>query len=273
MSQNIRAVGSISPRQGSTWNVVGSGCASTSASDCRVSPSMADPSKPSPSANAPSTSAGAMATDFRVPTTPVNHSRTNLMPRSSIVRRTKSRCLSMGSSGECDPGGESRSLGYRTMPRLRLALGQTNPIVGDLAGNAAQILEAARRAHSQGADLLAVGECAISGYPIEDLASRPSFLASCADAVRQLAADLEAAGLGDLPVVVGHPDGPFEPRTLGTSNAPTAIAQNAASVLQHGAVRARYAKHHLPNYSVFDEYRVFLPGNDLLVVRLAGVDV
>ncbi|MDQ4137813.1 MAG: NAD(+) synthase, partial [Actinomycetota bacterium] len=159
------------------------------------------------------------------------------------------------------------------MPRLRLALGQTNPIVGDLAGNSAQILEAARRAREQGADLLAVGECAISGYPIEDLASRPSFLASCADAVRQLARDLETAGLGDLPVVVGHPDGPFEPRTLGTSNAPTAIAQNAASVLQHGEVQARYAKHHLPNYSVFDEYRIFIPGDDLLVVRLAGIDV
>jgi NAD+ synthase (glutamine-hydrolysing) len=159
------------------------------------------------------------------------------------------------------------------MPRLRLALGQTNPIVGDLSGNSAQILDAARRAKAQGADLLAVGECALSGYPIEDLASRPSFLASSADAVRQLAADLAHAGLGDLPVVVGHPDGPFEARTLGTSNAPTAIAQNAASVLQHGAVRARYAKHHLPNYSVFDEYRIFIPGDELLVVRLNGIDV
>jgi NAD+ synthase (glutamine-hydrolysing) len=159
------------------------------------------------------------------------------------------------------------------MPGLRLALGQTNPVVGDLSGNAVQILDAARRAKAQGADLLAVGECAISGYPIEDLASRPSFLAACADAVGQLARDLEDAGLGDLPVVVGHPDGPFEPKPLGTSNAPTAIAQNVASVLQHGAVQARYAKHHLPNYSVFDEYRIFIPGDDLLVVRVAGIDV
>jgi NAD+ synthase (glutamine-hydrolysing) len=159
------------------------------------------------------------------------------------------------------------------MPRLRLALGQSNPIVGDLAGNSKQIVDAARRAAEQGADLLAVGECAISGYPIEDLASRPSFLASCAAAVEQLARDLDAAGLGALPVVVGHPDGPFEPRSIGTSNAPTAIAQNAASVLQHGAVTARYAKHHLPNYSVFDEYRIFIPGDDLLVLRIGGIDV
>ena len=159
------------------------------------------------------------------------------------------------------------------MPRLRLALGQTNPVVGDLAGNSAQILAAAHRASAQGADLLAVGEMAISGYPIEDLASRPSFLAESHDAVFRLAKQLQDAGLGDLAVIVGHPDGPFEPRLTGTSNAPTAIAQNCASVLQHGHVAARYAKHHLPNYSVFDEYRIFIPGDELLVVRLKGVDV
>src|SRR6188768_2206933 len=159
------------------------------------------------------------------------------------------------------------------MVRLRLALAQTNPIVGDLRGNSAQVLEAARRAHAAGADLLAVGEMALSGYPIEDLASRPSFLAASSAAVRALATQLQDAGLGDLPVVVGHPDGPFEPRLLGTSNAPTAIAQNCASVLQHGQVVARYAKHHLPNYSVFDEFRVFIPGDELLVLRLKGVDV
>jgi NAD+ synthase (glutamine-hydrolysing) len=154
-----------------------------------------------------------------------------------------------------------------------LALAQTNPIVGDLAGNSRQILAAARRAHDAGADLLAVGEMALSGYPIEDLASRPSFLHACHDAVLRLAKELQDAGLGDLPVIVGHPDGPFEPRALGTSNAPTAIAQNCASVLQHGHVKARYAKHHLPNYSVFDEYRIFIPGDELLVLRIKGVDV
>ncbi|MDO9397266.1 MAG: NAD+ synthase, partial [Herbiconiux sp.] len=91
--------------------------------------------------------------------------------------------------------------------------------------------------------------------------------------VEALAVDLAAAGLGEVPVIVGHPDGPFEPRLLGTSNAPTAIAQNAASVLQGGKAMARYAKHHLPNYSVFDEYRIFIPGDELLVLRLKGIDV
>ncbi|MGA1811659.1 NAD+ synthase [Frondihabitans sp. 4ASC-45] len=159
------------------------------------------------------------------------------------------------------------------MPRLRLALAQTNPVVGDLAGNADQIVEAARAARAAGADLVASGEMSLTGYPIEDLASRPSFLKASRHAVEQLAERLQAEGLGDLAVIVGHPDGPFEPRLLDTSNAPTAIAKNCASVLQGGRVVTTTAKYHLPNYSVFDEYRVFIPGDELLVVRLKGVDV
>jgi NAD+ synthase (glutamine-hydrolysing) len=159
------------------------------------------------------------------------------------------------------------------MPKLRLALAQTNPILGDLVGNSTQILEAARRASASGADILAVGEMALSGYPIEDLAARPSFLREAHEAVVVLAKKLLDEGLGDLVVVVGHPDGPYEPRLLGTSNSPTAIAQNRASVLQHGHVKAHYVKHHLPNYSVFDEYRIFIPGDELLVLRIKGVDV
>ncbi len=159
------------------------------------------------------------------------------------------------------------------MPRLRLALAQTNPILGDLRGNSAQIVNAAKRAAAQGADILAVGEMALSGYPIEDLAARPSFLGEAHDSVVALAKKLLDEGLGDLVVVVGHPDGPFEPRLLGTSNAPTAIAKNRASVLQHGHIQAGYSKHHLPNYSVFDEYRIFIPGDELLVLRIKGADV
>jgi NAD+ synthase (glutamine-hydrolysing) len=159
------------------------------------------------------------------------------------------------------------------MPRLRLALAQSNPIVGDFSGNTDKIVAAAREAWERGADVLLTGEMALSGYPIEDLAAQPSFLRAARAAVDALPGRLADEGLGDLVVVVGHPDGPFEPRVLGTSNAPTAIAQNCASVIQGGEIRARYAKHHLPNYSVFDEYRVFIPGDELLVVRIRGVDV
>ncbi|ROS74009.1 NAD+ synthase (glutamine-hydrolysing) [Curtobacterium sp. PhB130] len=159
------------------------------------------------------------------------------------------------------------------MPRLRLALAQTNPVVGAFDRNAAGILDAVRSAAAHGADLVAVGEMAISGYPIEDLASRPSFLRAARAAVSSLAVQLADEGLGDVPVVVGHPDGPFEPRAVDVSTAPTAIAKNCASILQHGRVVATTAKYHLPNYSVFDEYRVFIPGSDLLVARIADVDV
>jgi NAD+ synthase (glutamine-hydrolysing) len=159
------------------------------------------------------------------------------------------------------------------MPRLRLALAQTNPTVGDLEGNARQIVDAAHGARRAGADLVATGEMSLTGYPIEDLASRPGFLEAGRRAVQELARLLHAEGLGDLPVIVGHPDGPYEPRLLDTSNAPTAIAKNCASVLQGGRVVTTTAKYHLPNYSVFDEYRVFIPGDELLVVRVRGVDV
>jgi NAD+ synthase (glutamine-hydrolysing) len=146
-------------------------------------------------------------------------------------------------------------------------------VLGDLESNSRSILSTVRKAAEQGADLVAFGEMAISGYPIEDLAMRPSFLAAAHEQVEALARELGAEGLGHVPVIVGHPDGPFEPRLLGTSNAPTAIAQNTASVLQGGRVVARYAKHHLPNYSVFDEYRNFIPGGELLVLRVRDIDV
>ncbi|MCY7412481.1 MAG: NAD(+) synthase, partial [Salinibacterium sp.] len=154
------------------------------------------------------------------------------------------------------------------MSPLRLALGQSNPTVGDIAGNSEQILDLSRRAFHSGADILAVGEMAVTGYPIEDLASRPSFLAAASAAIPALATRLSDEGLGELVVVVGHPEGPLERRSFGTSNAPTAIAQNCASVLHRGRVVARYAKHHLPNYSVFDEYRIFIPGDELVILRL-----
>ena len=96
MSQNMRATPWDSPRQGSTWNVAGSGMASMSASETRAKPSIAEPSKPMPSEKALSSSAGATATDLRKPSTSVNHSRTKRMSRSSSVRSTNSVCLSMG---------------------------------------------------------------------------------------------------------------------------------------------------------------------------------
>ena len=86
----MRAAPGGEPRHGSTWKVLGSGRTSMSDSVTRVKPSIALPSKPRPSSKAPSSSAGATATDFRVPSTSVNHRRTKRMSRSSMVRSTNS---------------------------------------------------------------------------------------------------------------------------------------------------------------------------------------
>jgi NAD+ synthase (glutamine-hydrolysing) len=148
------------------------------------------------------------------------------------------------------------------MPGLRIALAQVNPCVGDIAGNAALVREWSRRAADAGADLVAFPEMVMVGYPIEDLALRESFQRAAARAVEQVAADLAADGLGALTVVLG---------SLGTNAAgrPT----NDAYVIHGGAVTARYAKHHLPNYGVFDERRIFAHGSERCVVEVAGTRV
>ena len=158
------------------------------------------------------------------------------------------------------------------MPQLRLALAQVNPTVGDLPGNAALVVERTHEAAAAGAHLVAFPEMVLTGYPVEDLALRPSFQAASREALQLLAVTLAEEGLGDLPCVVGYLDAlpaPGDDR-LGR---PRGAPQNAAAVLHRGSVVARYAKHHLPNYGVFDETRYFVPGDSMAVVRVHGVDV
>ncbi len=158
------------------------------------------------------------------------------------------------------------------MPTLRLALCQVNPTVGDLAGNAGTVRSWTRRAADAGAQLVAFPELALTGYPVEDLVFRRSFVAASKAAVQRLAADLAADGLGDLPVLVGYLDADGPPQVSGDAE-PGRGARNAAALLHGGAVAATYFKHHLPNYGVFDEDRYFVPGDMLTVVRIGGVDV
>jgi NAD+ synthase (glutamine-hydrolysing) len=152
------------------------------------------------------------------------------------------------------------------MPKVRLALAQTNPIVGDIAANVNQALEAIKIAAENGANLVLFGEMALTGYPIEDLAARESFVTEAESAAKELATALKTADLGHLAVVIGHPA--IAPNRELHS---WAIAQNCASVLLDGAIVGRYAKHHLPNYSVFDEYRIFVPGKELLTFDFKGL--
>ncbi|MFE9863110.1 NAD+ synthase [Streptomyces sp. NPDC005506] len=157
------------------------------------------------------------------------------------------------------------------MPQLRLALNQIDSTVGDLAGNAEAIVHWTRHSAGQGAHLVAFPEMVLTGYPVEDLALRPSFVEASRDALRALAARLDAEGFGELPVVVGYLDRSqkAQPRYGQPAGAP----QNAAAVLHRGQVALSFAKHHLPNYGVFDEFRYFVPGDSMPVVRVHGVDV
>ena len=157
------------------------------------------------------------------------------------------------------------------MAQLRIALAQVNPTVGDLEGNRSIIVESAREAAGEGAHLLVLPEMVVTGYPVEDLALRNSFVSASVKATHGLAADLAAEGLGDLPVVVGHlarREGPGA-----RYGQPAGAPQNAVAVLHRGRVVLTSAKHHLPNYGVFDEYRNFVPGDTLPVIRVRGVDV
>jgi NAD+ synthase (glutamine-hydrolysing) len=158
------------------------------------------------------------------------------------------------------------------MPTLRLALAQVNPTVGDLAGNAAIVRRLSRAAADAGAQVVAFPEMMLTGYPVEDLVFRGSFVAASRAAVDRLAADLVADGLGELAVLVGYLDADG-PAPTSADATPGHGPRNAAALLLGGTAVATYFKHHLPNYGVFDEDRYFEPGASLTVVRLAGVDV
>ena len=138
--------------------------------------------------------------------------------------------------------------------KLRVALAQINPTVGDLAGNAGLIADSVKSAQAQSANLIVFPEMIVTGYPVEDLALRPSFQAASIRAVQEIAASIT----GDIVAVVGYLDqGP----------------KNAVAVIHNGKIVATYVKRHLPNYGVFDEFRNFIPGDKTLVVRIHGVDV
>ncbi|MFI2647303.1 NAD+ synthase [Micromonospora fulviviridis] len=158
------------------------------------------------------------------------------------------------------------------MPTLRLALCQVDPTVGDIAGNAELVRAWTRKAADAGAQLALFPELMLTGYPVEDLVFRRSFVAASRAALHRLAADLAADGLGDLPVLVGYLDADGPPQVSADAE-PGKGARNAAALLHGGAVVATYFKHHLPNYGVFDEDRYFVSGDALTVVRIGGVDV
>ena len=141
--------------------------------------------------------------------------------------------------------------------KLRIALAQVNPTVGDLAANAEMVRQNVATAQSAGAHIVVFPEMVLTGYPVEDLALRPSFQSASQKAIAELAKELT----GEIVAIVGYLDQ--------VNGSP----QNMVAVISGGAIQARYAKCHLPNYGVFDEFRNFVPGDKTLVVRIHGVDV
>ena len=142
--------------------------------------------------------------------------------------------------------------------KLRVALAQINPTVGDLAGNTELIAKYTKEAIAASADVIVFPEMVLTGYPVEDLAMRASFRSASKKALTQLVSSLDPA----IVAVVGYLD-------ESSQGAP----QNNVAIISGSKVVATYTKRHLPNYGVFDEFRNFVPGDSTLVVRIKGADI
>jgi len=143
------------------------------------------------------------------------------------------------------------------MSAVRVGIAQLNALVGDIAGNARLVLEAAQEAYRQGARVLLTPELMLPGYPPEDLLLRPDFVERCEATLHTLCQDLSP--LRGMHVVVGH--------VCQTQEG----LRNAASVLVDGTILGTYFKQELPNYSVFDEKRYFTSGSEAFGFSVDGV--
>ena len=156
------------------------------------------------------------------------------------------------------------------MTKLRIALAQVNATVGDLDGNAELIVAWTRRAAERGARVVVFPEMMLTGYPVEDLALRASFVEASIATLHAVAARLGAEGLGGTAVVTGYLDRRTD--LAARTGLPAGAPQDAAALLYGGRVVITSAKHHLPNYGVFDEFRYFVPGDTLPVFRVPTAD-
>ncbi len=147
-------------------------------------------------------------------------------------------------------------MNLRPADRLAIAAAQLNAVVGDVAGNAEKLRRARRQAAADGADLVALPELFIAGYPPEDLVLKPAFQAACRSTVEALARETADGGPA---VLVGAPW--VEEGKL----------YNAYCLLDGGRIAAVRLKVNLPNYGVFDERRVFAHGLPPGPVNFRGV--
>lgn len=140
---------------------------------------------------------------------------------------------------------------------LRIAIAQINLLVGDMEGNARRIIEAMQEARDTlGADVLVTPELALTGYPPEDLLLRPGMY----ERIDRVLLHLQKQVSG-IDVLLGYPE-----------HTPQGV-YNAAALIREGRIIAHARKDNLPNYSVFDEKRYFLPEHDSCVVPIKGANV
>lgn len=142
------------------------------------------------------------------------------------------------------------------MTALKIALAQTNPRVGDYEGNSKEILELMRDANTAGSNLLVFGELALTGYPPGDLALRADVLESAEMALTGLVAS--SRDFPNLTIVLGHIRRAIQPSHW-------AKAHNSATVFRAGEILGVYDKQELPNYGIFDDYRIFVAGEQELI--------
>ncbi|EDP73734.1 nitrilase-related carbon-nitrogen hydrolase, partial [Hydrogenivirga sp. 128-5-R1-1] len=141
------------------------------------------------------------------------------------------------------------------MKKIRLALAQINPTVGDIEKNAEKIIDYIKKAQKKEVDIIAFPELAITGYPPEDLLLKDSFINANLEAVKKIALHTK-----DIIVIVGFVDKQED-------------IYNAAGVLYNGEIVGIYHKNYLPNYGVFDEVRYFQKGNEITLLNIEGYKI
>ena len=152
---------------------------------------------------------------------------------------------------------------------LRIALAQVNATVGDIAGNAELVVRVGDAGSAAGAHVVAFPEMFLTGYPVEDLALRRSFIEASqasSSAIFQNDCERRARQICSWSSAISTARVTLEDRLGRPRHSP----QNAAAVIHRGEVTARYAKHHLPNYGVFDEFRYFVPGTEPCTFTVTG---
>ena len=147
---------------------------------------------------------------------------------------------------------------------MKIAIAQLNPTIGDISGNSNLILEAAKKATVEGANLLLTPELSLIGYPPRDLLIDPSFIAAAGAQLHQLAQDLPP----ELAVVVGT----IVPNADGVKLGGKSLF-NSAVLLENGAVKQVFNKRLLPTYDVFDEDRYFEPGENSSYLTLGELKI